>query len=72
MTIRGKWVYVDLEGGFWGIEGEDQKKYHVLEGIPSTPPASGSSVIAEIEPSQSITFQMWGRPVRLLNLKIQE
>lgn len=27
MKIKGKIVFIDLEGGFWGIESTDQSKY---------------------------------------------
>jgi hypothetical protein len=65
MTITGVLSYQEFEGGFWGIIEDEGQKYYPLEGIPTSLQQNDLQVEAEIEPSNEISFVMWGQAVHL-------
>jgi hypothetical protein len=67
MRITGTIRYVELEGGFWGIAGDDGVNYYPVDGLPSTLQKDGCRISTEIEPANVVSFAMWGRNVRLIN-----
>ena len=69
MKITGTIVHEELEGGFWGIVGDDDQKYRPVDALPSPLRLEGCRVEAEIEPVPGLSFAMWGRNVRVLTLK---
>lgn len=69
MNITGTISYQDFEGGFWGIIGDNDQKYYPVEGIPANLQTNGLRVEAEIEPTNVVTFVMWGQPVILLMIR---
>ena len=71
MTILGTVRYHDLEGGFWGIEGDDNNKYKPINAIPDKFLVDGCRVKAEVEPANVISFTMWGQMVNVLNIESQ-
>lgn len=68
MTIQGTVVYNDFEGGFWGIVGDDGTKYRPVDGLPDAVKTDGLRVEATVEPTNTLSFAMWGRSVRLKDI----
>ena len=69
MTITGTVVHLDLEGGFWGIEGDDGKKYRPVDDLPDAVRRDGCRIEAEVEAANVLSFAMWGRSVRVRAIK---
>lgn len=69
MRITGRIVYQDLEGGFWGIVADDGSQYHPVEGLPHHLRKDGCRVRAEVEPTNVVSFAMWGKNVRVKNIQ---
>lgn len=69
MKIRGKVVYEPIEGGFWGIVGDDGNKYAPLDELPERIRKEGTRIEADIEPVEVVSFRMWGRNVRVRSIK---
>lgn len=65
MRITGTVVYLDLEGGFWGLVGDDGQHYEPLDLLPLDVREDGCRVTAEVEPVQVVSFRQWGRPVQV-------
>jgi hypothetical protein len=65
MQITGKVTFVDLSGGFWGIEGDDGQKYNPLDSLPSSYRKKGLRVKAEVSPAKAFSIFMWGRNVNI-------
>jgi inhibitor of cysteine peptidase len=61
----GTVAFVDLEGGFYGIIGDDGPNYYPLQ-LDDQYKVDGLRVAFEYEPvKESVTIQMWGEPVNL-------
>ena len=61
----GMVIFVDLEGGFYGIRGDDGEDYYPLE-LEEEFRANGLRVSFESEPAKDVvTIHMWGTPVTL-------
>lgn len=69
MEIKGKVTYVDLSGGFWGIEGEDGQQYNPVGSLPRSLQKEGLSIKAKVKPAQSFSIFMWGRNVDIQNIE---
>jgi inhibitor of cysteine peptidase len=69
MKIHGTVVFQDIEGGFWGIEGDDGRQYRPVEDLPASVRSSGTRIEAEMEPVEMASFTMWGRNVRIRSIK---
>jgi inhibitor of cysteine peptidase len=65
MKIKGTIVHNDLEGGFWGILGDDDKKYRPVEDLPDAVCKDGLRVEADLQPANVMSFTMWGQNVRV-------
>jgi len=70
IDIKGKVVFVQLEGGFWGIVSEDGQRYdpHSL-----APMFQKKGILVRVKARISdrvVQIHMWGRPIEIL--KIQE
>ena len=65
MRITGTMVYQDLEGGFWGLAGDDGQQYEPVDALPDSVLTEGCRVRADVEPVDVISFRQWGRPVRV-------
>lgn len=59
MRIQGSIVYNDFEGGFWGILGDDGKRYRPTE-LAEEWQRPGLRVVVECERSSAVSFHMWG------------
>jgi hypothetical protein len=65
IVITGKVVYMDLEGGFFGIKGDDGNNYNPLNLGPEYH-KDGLRVKASISIEKNInTIRMWGKTVRI-------
>lgn len=69
MEISGIVVFEDVEGGVWGIVGDDGMRYQVMNELPASVKEPGLHVDAEAEPSDAVTIFQWGRPVRITNAR---
>lgn len=69
MKITGTVVHNDLEGGFWGILGDDNQKYRPVEELPAAVRKDGLRVEADLEPASVLSFAMWGKSVRVHAIK---
>ena len=69
MQISGTVVFEDLEGGVWGIVGDDGIRYQVMNELPAGLRDAGLHIEAEIEPSSAVTIFQWGRPVKVLRAR---
>lgn len=65
LEIRGEIVHVGLEGGFWGIVGEDGRRYSPGRLPPEfQQPGLRVSVTARAERAR-VSFRMWGTPITI-------
>jgi len=69
MKITGTIVFLDIEGGFWGILGDDGRKYRPIDKLPASARVKGKKVEAEIEPVNVVSFAMWGENVLVRSVK---
>lgn len=69
MQITGKVTYVDISGGFWGIEGEDGKKYQPTTPLPRDFRKEGVRIKAKATPSMGFSIFMWGEQVDLKDIQ---
>ncbi|MEM7372150.1 MAG: hypothetical protein AAF587_26265 [Bacteroidota bacterium] len=69
MKITGTITYVDLSGGFWGIEGDDGQKYTPNEHLPETFQQEGLKVKAEVTPANGFGIFMWGQQVNVIKIE---
>lgn len=66
-NIQGRIVFIDLEGGFWGIETTDNK-YQPLN-MPEQLKYPGKEVNCTIKLEDVMTFQNWGQPCSIIVFK---
>jgi len=65
MKIEGNVVYLDLEGGFWGIVANSGKKFVPINSLASDFQTEGLAVSAEMEPVHVLGTTMWGEHVKI-------
>jgi len=64
-TVR----HLDLEGGFFGIVGDDSVKYDPAELAPAFQ-KDGLRVKFRARPTNAMTTRMWGKPVELKSIEV--
>ncbi len=69
MKIEGNVVYLDLEGGFWGIIANNGKKFVPINALPSEFQSDGQAVAAEMEPVHVLGTTMWGEHVKINSIE---
>ena len=69
MRVVATVCYQQLEGGFWGLVGDDGRKYRPLEGLPEAHRVSGAKVRVELERARAVGVCMWGRAVRVESIE---
>ena len=69
MQIQGTIRYIDLSGGFWGIEGDNGQKYAPVSDLPGTFQKEGLRVKAQVSPAQVFSIMMWGQHVEVNKLE---
>jgi hypothetical protein len=72
MEVSGILVYEDLEGGFWGIVGNDGSRYELDENPPKKLAVPGTMVEAELKPAGEVSIKQWGKPVKVVSIKRAE
>lgn len=66
--IEGEIVYIDLEGGFWGIKTKEENYFPVQ--MHEQLKTKGKSISCSIEIDPDImTMQNWGIPCRIVTFK---
>ncbi len=65
---KGRVVYNDFEGGFWGLETEDGRKLRPNDGLPDAFRVSGLNVEFEYGESSLFSFSMWGENIDLVSI----
>lgn len=72
LPFRGKVVYLDFDGGFWGVVTDNGKKYYFPKGLDKEFEVNGQAVEGQIRKSDIIRFHTWGELVELVEItKIQ-
>ena len=69
MQITGTITFVEVEGGFWGILGDQGVPFHPVNGIPKDFQEESLRVSAEVKPYSGVSNFMWGRLVELVSIK---
>ena len=69
LKATGTIVFNDFEGGFWGIEGDDGKKYCPVE-LPIEFQIEGLKVRVEMKRAAVMSFQMWGIHVEITEISL--
>jgi len=68
MLFEGTVVWVDLEGGFFGIQGDDGDQYDPVD-LPSEFAVDGLRVIvAALVLPDAVSFHMWGELIVIENI----
>lgn len=65
ININGKTVFMDLEGGFWGIS-TDSEDYLPIN-FPEQLKQAGMDISCGIEELDIMTSQNWGVPCRIIS-----
>ncbi len=72
IRTTGKMVYLDLEGGFWGIEADDGRKFDPLE-LDEKFHKEGLRVVFEAVPNTDMmSTRMWGTLVELRKIELEK
>ncbi len=71
MRIIGTTVFNAFEGGFWGVLGDDGKKYRPTE-WPEAWRQAGLRVVVECERSPGPSIFMWGIAVAVTTVTAAE
>ena len=68
MNITGIIKYVNLSGGFWGIEADNGQKYQPVDKLPAQLRKEGTRVKATIQPVATFGIMMWGQDVEVKSI----
>ena len=68
VTGTGTITYLNFEGGFWGIVGDDGERYDPINLDPEFK-VEGLRVYFEADYSDRVSFNMWGRRVIIRNIQ---
>jgi hypothetical protein len=69
LTVTGTVRHLDLEGGFYGIEGDDGTKWDPVN-LPEDFQKDGVRVrVRVVEVKDRVSTHMWGKLVRILEIK---
>lgn len=70
ITVRGTIRYKDLEGGFWGLDGDDGKKY-MPSGLDKALMIDGMVIeVKGIVEEDVMTFQQYGKTLKIKQSKM--
>jgi hypothetical protein len=69
MLVTGTVLHMDVEGGFFGIVGDDSVKYHPVELAPAFQ-KDGLRVKFSARPTNATTMHMWGKAVELKSIEV--
>ena len=69
VNIKGKARYIGLEGGFWGIEGDDGSKYTPIN-MPEQLKSEGANVRVRAHILHgAVSLSMWGDAIRIVSFE---
>lgn len=68
--LNGKVVYLDLSGGFYGIEGKDGEKLNPVDGLPKSFQKDGLEVEVSYKSSDMFSIHMWGKNISIVDIKM--
>jgi hypothetical protein len=64
--VQGKVKYLDFEGGFWGIVGDDGKEYRPVA-MPEQLKHDGEAIEVTVRSvDEGMSIHMWGEPVKIV------
>lgn len=68
MTITGRMEWQDIEGGFWGLVGDDGKKYRPMnaDSLDASLLENGRRVRVSATRDAGMSISMWG-----INISVQ-
>lgn len=67
--IKGKALYLNFEGGFWGIESDNGAKYTPVN-MPEQLKLNGADVIVQAEIlKDAFSLSMWGESIRIVGFE---
>jgi len=66
-SLTGTLEYIELEGGFWGIIGDDGLKYSMVNDPPLEFQKVGKRVFIQYRNFTGFSIRMWGRMIDVLN-----
>ncbi len=66
MKIKGTVVYVDINGGFWGIETNSGDQFLPVN-MPEQLKTEGAKVTLEVNEIDLMNMYMWGRTVEVIS-----
>jgi hypothetical protein len=69
IQILGKIIYLSIEGGFWGIESQEGKKYFPIDGLPRPFQKENIQIKATVVPSPEFNVHMWGRAIKIKEIE---
>ncbi|MDX1907305.1 MAG: hypothetical protein SF053_09750 [Bacteroidia bacterium] len=69
MQITGTITWVNLSGGFWGINGDDGQQYAPTSDLPAALRREGQQVRATVRPAQVFSIMMWGQHVEVQQIE---
>lgn len=67
LKIKGKVVYENLEGGFWGIEGDNGQQYRPVN-MPQAIKEKGKKVSLTATEVDEMGIFMWGTPIKIKSI----
>ena len=68
MKIKGKVVYQNIEGGFWGIEDDNGNQYRPVK-MPPALQEKGKTVQVVAKEVDEMGIFMWGVPIKIVSFE---
>ncbi|MDA0684498.1 MAG: hypothetical protein O2797_02665 [Bacteroidetes bacterium] len=68
MKIEGFIVHKDIEGGFWGIQANDGRRFVPVNPLAEEFRKDGLPVIVELSPVQVLSALQWGEHVQIQSI----
>lgn len=69
MHIQGFVTYVNLSGGFWGIQDDKGLQYAPIDPLPAAYQQEGLRVTCKALPADVFSIFMWGTPVSIQHIE---
>ncbi len=71
ITFKGEMVFIDLEGGFFGIVDEGGNRYDPVN-LPPELAVDGLPVTVRGQPlPEAVGFHMWGTRIRIISIEMR-
>ena len=70
LHFSGTVVWMDLEGGFYGLVSDDGRKFQPVGKLPAALAKDGLKVEGRLRLKKDfVSFRMWGEPVEIVDLR---